>query len=143
MTHMPVSTGGAFVLPDGDALLAALVLVPAAYSRNRFFHMYRDTQLRRVRRRASELRGLVRDLARRDEQAAEVEVFERDERGAALVRYRVATLNLKVTARLSPTEAAIVDVALARARGERAPSVAQVAVDALLVRLMGEARATG
>ncbi len=47
---------------DADALLAALVLVPASYSRNRFFELYTDPAMRRLRRRASLLRSLVRDI---------------------------------------------------------------------------------
>jgi membrane peptidoglycan carboxypeptidase len=133
-------------LPDGDALLAALVLAPATYARNRFFQMFRDPGMRRVRRRASELRSLVRDLARREGAVAELEQLERAADGSLSVRYRVASLNLRVTARLAPTEAAVVEVALARAREEAAPEAAQSIVDGLMIRLSlgeGAQRAAG
>ena len=122
-------------LPDGDALLAALVLAPATYSRNRFFQLFRDPGMRRVRRRASELRSLVRDLARRDDAAAQMVQLERAPDGSLSVRYCVPSLNLRVTSRLSPIEAAVAEVALARARDEAPPPDAQIVVDALMVRL--------
>ena len=48
---------------DLDALLAALVLVPNSYPRNRFFGLYRWSAARRVRRRAARLRSIIHDLA--------------------------------------------------------------------------------
>jgi hypothetical protein len=45
---------------DCEALLCALCLAPSTYSRNRFFHLYQDDEVKRVRRRASILRSLVR-----------------------------------------------------------------------------------
>ena len=49
---------------DRDALLAALVLAPATYSRNRFFDLHADPEVRRIRRRASQIRGVVRHVTR-------------------------------------------------------------------------------
>ena len=48
---------------DLDALLVALVLVPHSYPRNRFYQLYRSDEVRRVRRRATILRGLIAELA--------------------------------------------------------------------------------
>lgn len=49
---------------DCDALLCALVLAPSTYSRNRFFHLYQDQEVRQVRRRAARLRSLVRQCVK-------------------------------------------------------------------------------
>jgi hypothetical protein len=49
---------------DCDALLCALVLAPSTYSRNRFFHLYQDQEVRWVRRRAALLRALVRQFVK-------------------------------------------------------------------------------
>ena len=45
-----------------EALLVALVLAPGTFSRNRHFHLFEQAALKRARRRARELRGIVRDL---------------------------------------------------------------------------------
>lgn len=49
---------------DCDALLCALVLAPSTYSRNRFFQLYQDQEVRSVRRRAARLRSLVRQFVK-------------------------------------------------------------------------------
>ena len=49
---------------DCEALLSALVLAPSTYSRNRFFQLYQDVEVRRVRRRASIVRSLVKQFVR-------------------------------------------------------------------------------
>jgi hypothetical protein len=47
---------------DLEALLVALVLSPATYSRNRFFDLHKDPAVRRVRRRASLVRSIIGQL---------------------------------------------------------------------------------
>jgi hypothetical protein len=54
--------GGGLSLPDPDALLVALVLVPASYPRNRFFELFRAPEARRARRRAANLRAMLEEL---------------------------------------------------------------------------------
>ena len=54
--------GGGGSLPDPEALLVALVLVPGSYPRNRFFEMFRLPAARRARRRAANLRAMLDDL---------------------------------------------------------------------------------
>lgn len=49
-------------LPDPEALLIALVLVPTSYPRNRFFELYREPRARRARRRAGALRAMLEEL---------------------------------------------------------------------------------
>jgi hypothetical protein len=119
--------------PDADALLAALVLAPDVYSRNRFFELYRDTDLRRVRARATQLRGVVRHLGG----GTRIEGLERREGpdGSVKVRYGIASLKFRRSLTLSRFEAALIDVALARARNEAPPADAGVRVSEVLRRL--------
>ncbi len=119
--------------PDAEALLAALVLAPDVYSRNRFFELYRDEGLGRVRARAAQLRGVVRHLSG----GAKVDGLERREgpEGSVRLRYGIATLNFRRSVNLSRFEAALVDVALARARNEAPPADAGVRVSEVLRRL--------
>ncbi|MFO0660968.1 MAG: hypothetical protein U0165_14220 [Polyangiaceae bacterium] len=117
-------------IPDATAVLAALVLVPGSLPRNRFFELYRKPELRGIRRRASELRELIAHL--RDRSRAIILRWEHDECGARAVEYELPTLRFRRSLWLSRDEAAIVDVALARCRGEHAPSDAETLVVALL-----------
>jgi predicted small lipoprotein YifL len=95
---------------DREALLAALVLAPATYSRNRFFDLYKNADVRRVRRRASALRSLLRQLARGVDETRLVET----ERGAEL-SFVVPALGLRRTANLESLELAVLRFALASA----------------------------
>ncbi len=97
------------VAPEG--LLAALVLVPAAYSRNRFFELYSSKELTTVRRRATRLRNLARTLTHpREDRRAQVEELCIDERGTRL-RYRVPGVALQRTVWLTELELSLVVVA--------------------------------
>jgi hypothetical protein len=102
-------------IPDHDALLCALVLAPDAFSRNRFFDLFEQPDVRRLRRRAARVRGILRQLSSGAEVTGELELAD----GRRLLRYRVAELGLSRTAALSPLEAAALRFSLARAR--RAP----------------------
>jgi hypothetical protein len=102
-------------IPDHDALLCALVLAPDAFSRNRFFELYEQPDVRRLRRRASRVRGILRQLTSGAEVTGELELAD----GRRLLRYRIAELGLSRTAALSPLESATLRFSLARAR--RAP----------------------
>jgi hypothetical protein len=98
---------------DHEALLAALVLAPATYSRNRFFDMYRDQEVRRVRRRAIQLRSVIEHLVRPN-------IFSRQDPPSAngLVRlfYEVPAVGLRRTIALAPLELSLLHFAVARAR---------------------------
>ena len=85
-------------------MLVGLTLVPALYSRNRSFHLFEDAEVRRVRRRASALRGIVRQLAGALGPAADV-VVEKAGEGAEL-RYRVPGLHIERRATLTRSELA-------------------------------------
>ena len=96
---------------DREALLVARVLAPATYSRNRFFEMYKDPDVRRVRRRASLLRSVVRQLVKVAPEGVVVELRARDE-GAFELAYHVPSLGLRRTAAADALELAVVRFAL-------------------------------
>jgi hypothetical protein len=133
---------------DPEALLVALVLAPATYSRNRFFHLYEDPAVRRVRRRAAQIRSIVRHVARVDPGAAgEVIGAEPAAGGRVALSYEVPALGLRRTALLDPIELSLVRVAMGRAGvraagGEHAELPADDAdrarIDAVLARLAPE-----
>jgi hypothetical protein len=100
---------------DLEALLVALVLAPATYSRNRFFELYTDPAARRARRRASLVRSVVRDACSGQEGIGEFSVgFGEDAAQATVV---VRSLGFRRTTMLEPLELALVRYALARHRG--------------------------
>lgn len=104
--------------PDLEALLVALVLAPATYSRNRFFDLYKDPAVRRVRRRATFVRSVVRHLAPMGslEPGSIVHVASMPS-GRVELTYVVSSLGLRRTATLEPVEAALVRFAMSRAQG--------------------------
>jgi hypothetical protein len=103
---------------DREALLAALVLAPATYSRNRFFEMYTDQEVRRVRRRAGQLRSVIHHLARhaitprRDPEAAD---------GLVRLHYEVPAIGLRRSVALAPLELSLLRYALSRVEDGGAP----------------------
>jgi hypothetical protein len=100
---------------DLDALLAALILAPRTFSRNRFFWLFERPEAAKVRRRASRVRGILRQLAGTPKPAAEI-VGERVlADGQVHLRYRVEELGYTRTAALSSLEAATLRYALHRA----------------------------
>jgi hypothetical protein len=118
--------------PDHDALLCALVLAPDAFSRNRFFELYEQPDVRRLRRRASRVRGILRQLTSGGaEVTGELELAD----GRRLLRYRVAELGLSRTAALSPLEAAALRFSLARARRSPVDPGDRALVETALARL--------
>ena len=102
--------------PNHEALLVALVLAPATFSRNRHFSLYSDAALRKVHRRALVVRGIVRHLGETlsERKAQIVHVEDRPDGGVEL-RYEVPSLGLRRVAWLSAVEAAVVRFALERA----------------------------
>ena len=106
---------------DRDALLVALVIAPATYSRNRFFRLYTDPEMSRVRRRAAQIRSIVRHLARIDAGALAhaLRVRPSEQEGRVEIAYEVAAIGLRRTATLDAIELSLVRFSLARA-GERA-----------------------
>ena len=111
--------------------VAALTLAPATWSRNRFFELYKDPQIREVRRRAGLLRGMVRHLAREKVD----DLRERREGETFVIAYRVADLGLTRTVTLSRFENAVLQVTLSRARGEAPTDPWKSEVDRALAHL--------
>lgn len=104
--------------PDLEALLIALVLAPATFSRNRFFDMYADPAVRRVRRRAAHVRSIVRHLLlteAREDGATLPFTLRSTASGRIELAYFVPSLGLRRTTTLDPVEVALVRFALARA----------------------------
>jgi hypothetical protein len=116
---------------DTDALLCALVLAPAAFSRNRFFHLFEKPELGRVRRRATRVRGILRQLASGAEVTGEIELAD----GRRMLRFRVPALGLSRTAALSRLEAATLRFALARAERRTPDADDRAVVEDALKRL--------
>ncbi len=133
---------------DREALLAALVLSPATYSRNRFFDLYQDPAIRRVRRRASQIRSVVRHVtgASAAEPGEIVDVVPvRGEAEQTELTYAVPALGLRRTVVLDPLELSLVRLAIAKS-GRASPALPpdegdRARVDAALARLSPEQRA--
>ena len=100
---------------DDDALFCALVLAPSAFSRNRFFWLFEDQVRKRLRRRASRIRGIIRQLVSPERGQAEILGERVLDDGRVLLRYQVEELGFSRTAALSPLEAAALRYALYRA----------------------------
>ena len=100
---------------DHDALLCALVLAPQTFSRNRFFALYQDPSLRRIRRRAARVRGILYQLLGLGRLKAELTGEQVLDDGQVLIQFRVEDLRYERTAALSALEAASLRFALHRA----------------------------
>jgi hypothetical protein len=100
---------------DLDALLCALILVPTAFARNRFFKLFENPAALRVRRRASRVRGIIRQLCGVGRIKAEIVGEQVLDDGQVLLRYRVEEIGFSRTAALSRLEAATLRFALFRA----------------------------
>jgi hypothetical protein len=100
---------------DDEALLCALVLAPATFSRNRFFGLFEDAGRKRLRRRASRVRGIIRQLMSPERGRAEILGERVLDDGQVLLRYRVEELGYSRTAALSRLEAAALRYSLHRA----------------------------
>jgi hypothetical protein len=120
---------------DPEALLCALVLVPATFSRNRFFPLYEKAALRRVRRRAGHVRAIVRQLLGEGRRKAEVIGEQVLADGRVLLRYRIQELAYTRTTALSSLEAAVLRYALSRAGAGQLSEEDRAQVELALERL--------
>jgi hypothetical protein len=122
---------------DREALFVAMVIAPTTYARNRFFDLYKDPEVRRLRRRAAQIRSIVRHVTRASAaEPAERLTFAPADDGRTELRYTVPTIALRRVALLDPIELALVRFAIARAEGGLAyddPDRARV--EAALARL--------
>jgi len=102
-----------------EALLCALVLAPNTFARNRFFGMFEEPALRRVRRRAYHVRSILRQLLGTGKDRALVTGRLELDDTRVLLRYRLENLKLERTTALSALEFAVLNYALHRAgRGD-------------------------
>lgn len=102
-----------------EALLCALVLAPNTFARNRFFGMFEDPAMRRVRRRAYHVRSILRQLLGTGKDRALVTGRLELDDTRVLLRYRLESLKLERTTALSALEFAVLNYALHRAgRGD-------------------------
>jgi len=129
----PLAAGSARADVDSEALLCALVLAPTAFSRNRFFELFEIPEKRRVRRRATRVRGILRQLLAGAEITGEVELDD----GRRLLRYQVPSMNLSRTAALSRLEFATLRFALDRANRRAPDAEVRALVEEALHRLAG------
>jgi hypothetical protein len=123
---------------DPDALLCALVLVPHTYSRNRFFGIFEQPALRRVRRRAAHVRAMVRQLLGDGRPRAEIIGEQVLADGRVLLRYRIEELSYTRTTALSQLEAAALRYALHRAGAGTIAEEDRHAVELALERLAAD-----
>ena len=124
---------------DADALLCALVLAPRSFSRNRFFELFEAPEKRRVRRRATRVRGILRQLLAGAEITGEIELDD----GRRLLRYRMPELGLSRTAALSRLEFATLRFALDRSKQREPEPETRALVEDALRRLGGPAEVLG
>jgi hypothetical protein len=98
-----------------EALLCALVLAPNTFARNRFFGMFEEPALRRVRRRAYHVRSILRQLLGTGKERALVTGRLELDDTRVLLRYRIENLKMERTTALSALEFAVLNYALHRA----------------------------
>jgi len=120
---------------DLDALLAALILAPRTFARNRFFWLFEKPEAARIRRRAARVRGILRQLTGTPKPVAEI-VGERVlADGQVHLRYRVEDLGYTRTAALSSLEAATLRYAMHRSGQASLSAEERSAVEEALARL--------
>ena len=117
---------------DPDALLCALVLTPSAWSRNRFYALFQEPALQHARRRASILRGLLRQIRKYPDGVLR---FEQRDDGSVLLELGVESLGYRRSSVLSPLERALVEYALAHGAGLPTPPGARAEVEAALAKM--------
>ena len=98
-----------------EALLCALVLAPNTFARKRFFGMFEEPALRRVRRRAYHVRSILRQLLGTGKERAIVTGRLELDDTRVLLRYRIESLKMERTTALSALEFAVLNYALHRA----------------------------
>ena len=120
---------------DLDALLAALILAPRTFARNRFFTLFQNPEAAKIRRRAARVRGILRQLTGTPKPAAEI-IGERVlSDGQVHLRYRVDDLGYTRTAALSSLEAATLRYAMHRSGKATLSHEERTAVEGALSRL--------
>jgi hypothetical protein len=119
----------------GEALVVGMALVPGLLSRNRSFALFQDPEVRRARRRAAVVRGIVRQLAGAQGQIESLHIA-RGVQGCEL-RYCLPGMKMQRRASLSDLELACVHYLAGRAgvAGLCATEEDRATIDAALHRL--------
>jgi hypothetical protein len=91
---------------DRESLVVGMTLVPGLMSRNRFYALFEDPEVRRARRRSALLRGIVRQLAGAQGHVEGLAIAQGVEE--AELRFRVPGLRIERRASLTRAELACV-----------------------------------
>jgi hypothetical protein len=120
---------------EGEALVVGMTLVPGLLSRNRSFDLFDSPEVSRARRRATLLRGIVRQIAGAQGQIDSLAVAPVAAR--IELSYRLPAMKLRRRASLNEVELACVRYLAERASvvGVRATDEDRAAIDAALRRL--------
>jgi hypothetical protein len=103
-------------LPRQAALLAALVIAPGVFTRNRHFELLSSGAGARARKQAKVLRGLVVHLARSSPAAEQITFVAKGEH--VEVTYVIPSMNYTRNLRISAFEARLVQYVVTRQSGE-------------------------
>jgi hypothetical protein len=129
---------------DPEALLVALIIAPATYSRNKFFELFQNDSLRHARRRAQLVRSVIKDLTEPwpypgeipPHPQAVIEAQVEQEDGLHLT-YAVEELGYRRSTILTAIEAAALRYALSRAGKSEVSTQERALVESCLARLSG------
>ena len=122
------------VIPP-EAMLCALVLAPQTFTRNKFFELFEQPTLKKSRRRAKRLRGIIRQLLGQGREPAEIVGRYELADGSVLLKYQVLRLNYVRTTSLSMLEASLVNYAIHRAGAGPLDEEDKIAVEQALAGL--------
>jgi hypothetical protein len=98
---------------DRESLVVGMTLVPGLVSRNRFFSLFEDPEVRRARMRSALLRGIVRQLAGTQGHVEGLTIAQGVDE--CELRYRVPGLRVERRTCLTPVELACVRYLAGRA----------------------------
>jgi hypothetical protein len=120
---------------DRESLVVGMTLVPGLVSRNRFFALFEDPEVRRARMRSALLRGIVRQLAGAQGHVEGLVIAQGADE--CELRYRVPGLRVDRRACLTRAELACVRYLAGRAgvTGFHASDEDRAWIDAALRRL--------
>lgn len=128
--------------PDADALMVALIMAPGTFSRNRFFQLFEDKRLRKARRRARMVRGLIKEMTEpwplmNSSLHPVTALIECEEvvNGELRLQYSVPDMGYRRSARLSLIEAAALRYCLDRAGKLRVSELERRVVEDCLLKL--------
>jgi hypothetical protein len=123
------------MLVDRESLVIAMTLVPRLFSRNRSFALFEDPEVRRARRRATLLRGIVRQLAGVAGAMESLRIARAA--GGCELSYRLPALKMHRRASLSEVELACVHYLVSRegVGGLRVSEQDRATIDGALKRL--------